>query len=93
MSVAVRLVRQPKACLGLSRSIKICCGLPRSPNPIPQLEPEHGVYESQIDVIFDQETEKYKRRKTDQTGTQAMLALVCAIKPLHLFSSSSGLIQ
>ena len=45
MSVAGRLVtrRQPKFCQGLSRSIKFCCGLPRFPNPAPQLEPEHGV--------------------------------------------------
>ena len=89
-------VRNGTACYetanqGLPRSIKFCCGLPRSPNPIQQLEAEHAV--SQIDVIFDQETEKYKRRKTDQTATQAMHALVCAIKPLYRFSSSSGLIQ
>ena len=45
MSVAGRLVtrRQPKVCQGLSRSIKFCCGLTRSPNPTPQLEPEHEV--------------------------------------------------
>ena len=45
MSVAGRLVtrRQRKVCQGLSRSIKFCCGLPRCPNPTPQLEPEHGV--------------------------------------------------
>ena len=45
MSVAGRLVmrRQPKVCQGLSRSIKFCCGLPRFPNPTPQLQPDHGV--------------------------------------------------
>ena len=45
MSVAGRLVtrRQRKVCQGLSRSIKLCCGLPRCPNSTPQLEPEHGV--------------------------------------------------
>ena len=42
--------RQPKVCQGLSRSIKFCCGLPRSPNPTPQLEPEPGVVEAQIDA-------------------------------------------
>ena len=45
MSVVGRLVtgQQPKVCQGLSRSIKFCCGLPHSPNPTQQLEPEHGV--------------------------------------------------
>ena len=51
MSVAGRLVtrRQPKVCQGLSRSIKFCCSLPRSPNSTLQLEPENRVKESQID--------------------------------------------
>ena len=45
MSVSGRHVtrRQPKVCQDLSRSIKFCCGLPRFPNPILQLEPENGV--------------------------------------------------
>ena len=45
MSVPGRLVmrRQPKVCQGLSRSIKFCCGLTRSPNSTPQLKPEHEV--------------------------------------------------
>ena len=45
MSVAGRLVTEPqhKVYQGLSRSIKLCCGLPRCPNPTPQLEPEHWV--------------------------------------------------
>ena len=36
--------------VGLSRSVKFCYSLPRSPNPTPKLEPEPGVYEAHIDA-------------------------------------------
>ena len=61
MSVAGRLAtgRQPKVCQGLSRSIKFCCGLPRSSNPTLQLQPEHGVFEeSQIDASEEESSNK-----------------------------------